>query len=289
MNARQSPFRPWRAFAFLGMLALAAGCAAGPEARRGTAEEIAAGAGLVPRLYPAAPFTLAGWLRAGGSGRNGGPLVAYIEGDGYGWVTPERPSRDPTPRNPVALRLAARDPAERVLYLGRPCQYVGASVEPACGNRYWTSHRFAPEVVGALGRALDAAKRDSGAERLILAGYSGGGVLAALLAARRTDVDGLLTVAAPLDHAAWTRRHGITPLAGSLNAADAADALAGLPQLHLAGAEDRVVPPDLVRSFAARIGAPVRVVAGVDHGGDWAALWPELRAALALPAPHPRP
>ncbi|PWC34035.1 alpha/beta hydrolase [Azospirillum sp. TSO35-2] len=271
------------------LLALLAGCATTPEALYEAADEAARSAGMMPQRFAAPPFTLAGWLRPG----TAGPLVVYIEGDGHAWTTPTQPSRDPTPHNPVALALARLDPAPRLLYLARPCQYGGVAGDAACTVPLWTSRRFAPEVVDALGRALDEAERACGADRLLLVGYSGGGVVAALLAARRTDVDGLVTLVAPLDLAAWVKAQGLTPLAGSLDPAAEVEAkgagrLAGLPQSHIAGGKDRVVPPEVVRAFAARVGAPVRVVPGMAHDGDWPALWPALRAELAAAVPFPR-
>lgn len=259
-------------------LLLPAGCAAIPRERVAAVDEAAGAAGLLPRRFAAAPFTLAGWLRSGGAG----PLVVYIEGDGHAWNSPTEPSRDPTPLNPVALSLALTDPAPRLLYLGRPCQYGGVATDAACSTRIWTSHRFAPEVIGALGRALDEAKRESGADRLVLVGYSGGGVAAALLAARRSDVAALVTVVAPLDLAAWATAKRLTPLAGSLDPARETGRLAVVPQWHIAGGNDRVVPPDVVRGFGTLVGAPVRVVPGMEHDGDWPALWPSLRAAFPV-------
>ncbi|WP_372394470.1 alpha/beta hydrolase [Azospirillum sp. HJ39] len=264
----------------LAALPLATGCAGLTPAERQAAVDAAARpAGLLPHSFKAPPFTLAGWLRAGASG----PLVVYIEGDGHAWSTMTQPSRDPTPRNPVALALALEDPAPRVLYLGRPCQYGGVAADAACTARFWTSHRFAPEVVDALGHALDEAERASGADRLVLVGYSGGGVAAALLAARRSDVAALVTLVAPLDLAGWAAAKGLSPLAGSLDPAAEAGRLAGLPQWHIAGGRDRVVPPDIVRGYAGRAGVPVRVVPGMEHDGDWPALWPGLRAAFPEP------
>lgn len=221
-------------------------------------------------------LTLSGWLRAG----DNGPLVVYIEGDGYAWATRTAPSRDPTPRDPVALRLAVRDGSARVLYLARPCQYVGGVNAPGCQTSYWTTQRFAPDLIDAMDQALDAAKSDSGASRLVLVGYSGGAATALLLAARRMDVAGLITVAGVLDHQAWTDLHGVTPLSGSLNPIDVVDAVIHLPQLHIAGSDDRVVPPALVSSFAARSGSVVVIVPGMTHQGDWSSVWPELRAQL---------
>jgi hypothetical protein len=49
--------------------------------------------------------------------------------------------------------------------------------------------------------------------------------VAALVAARRTDVDRLVTVAGNLDPTAWAVYQHIQPLTGSLNPADEVDAL----------------------------------------------------------------
>lgn len=258
-----------------------AGCALTPEGRRATAEAIAADAGLAPRSYRNDPFTLSGWIRSGGDG----PLVVVIEGDGYAWTTRTRPSRDPTPRDPIGLRLAAADPGARVLSLGRPCQYGAANGaaggDAACDTRYWTTHRFAPEAIAALDAAVSAAKAETGAHRVVLAGFSGGGTAAALVALGRDDVERLITVAAPLDLAAWTRWHGVAPLSGSLDPATAGRRLARLPQRHLVGGKDEVVPPELARATAARLGLPPPVtVDGLSHGGDWAAVWAAERAAV---------
>ena len=62
-------------------------------------------------------------------------LRVYIEGDGFAWVNRTTPSDDPTPRNPLGLKLAAADPSPNVLYLARPCQYVGLQSAGICTTR----------------------------------------------------------------------------------------------------------------------------------------------------------
>lgn len=212
-----------------------------------------------------------------GLGRSAKPLHVYIEGDGHAWRTRHRPSRDPTPRDPVALRLAMADPAPAVAYIGRPCQYL-ADVS-GCPRRYWTSHRYAPEVVAALAEVVrDLAARHGARGQPVLVGYSGGGALAVLLAARGAPASAVVTVAANLDLAAWTSLHGVSPLSGSLDPAQER-AAGAIPQRHLVGERDRVVPPSVVRAFAAATGLPVaavRVVPGFDHHCCWAREWPRL-------------
>ncbi|RME32557.1 MAG: alpha/beta hydrolase, partial [Gammaproteobacteria bacterium] len=154
--------------------------------------------------------------------------------------------------------------------------------DPACAPRYWSTHRYSEEVIAAMDRAIDRLKVVLGMEgsRLLLIGYSGGGQVAALLAARRNDVAGLLTVAANLDHAAWTAYHDDTPLTGSLNAAVEAPRIARLPQRHLAGEEDEVVPPAIAFAYARRLGpkggSTVTILPGFDHRCCWIREWPAL-------------
>ena len=199
-------------------------------------------------------------------------INVYIEGDGAAWPTPYHPPRDPTPLQPIGLALAAADAAKAVVYLGRPCQYLDTAQLADCGPTYWTERRFAPEVVAAYMTVLDRLKARSGARRLRLFGHSGGGVLATLLAARRTDVDQLVTVAAPLAVAEWTTRHRATPLLGSLDPARVATT--GLPPAtHFVGGRDSIVPAGVVAAFAEHSGGRLREVPEFDHQCCWSRDW----------------
>ena len=133
-------------------------------------------------------------------------------------------------------------------------------------------------------------KEAAGTQRVVLVGYSGGGVVAALLAARRNDVAGLVTVATNLDVGYWVKRDGLAPLTGSLDPVASAARLATVPQVHFAGGRDQVVGADVVRAYIARLPTPHRAalveIAGYDHRCCWAEAWRELlarpeRAAIA--------
>lgn len=203
-------------------------------------------------------------------------LTIYIEGDGLAWISRTRPSSNPTPINPLALSLAMKDQG-RAVYLGRPCQYVE---DKHCARKYWTSERFAPEVVDSMDDAVSQLKAKMQASKLVLVGYSGGGAIAALVAARRHDVIRLVTVAGNLDPQKWTQLLNVTPLTGSLNPADYWEKLVNIPQLHLVGGNDITVPLFVAESYQARFPdgkkPPIKIVAGFDHHCCWSTQWPEL-------------
>jgi dienelactone hydrolase len=260
-------------------------CASSLESRRQRATGIAAAGSLAPVHFETRAFSLAGYRRAAGPGGEA-ELHVYLEGDGLAWLTRRRPSADPTPEDPVGLELASRDPGPAaVLYLARPCQYGDAS-ESSCDVSVWTDARFSEQVVASVDEAISQEVHARGVRRLVLFGYSGGGVVAALVAARRNDVARLVTVGSPLDHSVWTREVGATPLRGSLRPVDYAPALRAIPQVHFVGARDTRVPRSAVDAYVVALGAPpgVRVesVADFDHHCCWEAAWPELLARAGV-------
>ncbi len=234
--------------------------------------------GWEPAWVDAGAFALLSYRRFS---KPGAPmLTVYLEGDGLAWISPTELSGDPTPRVDRVLRMAVRDDAANVAYLARPCFYLPANALRNCPSDYWSLARYSEEVVVSLDRALDRLKTDAGASGLRLVGVSGGGVLAALVAARRDDVANLITVTGNLDHAVWTARHGVTPLRDSLNAADVAGTIDHIPQVHFVGTEDTNVTRDDLEAYLARMDDPSRshvvVVPGQAHVCCWDEIWPGL-------------
>lgn len=262
------------------LLLLLAGCAA---CARPSAQRLVRKADWHWQGIPAGGFDLAAAWRAGSD--RSGTVIVYIEGDGLAYARGGRRSLDPTPTDPLALRLALQHPGGgAVAWLARPCQYRPRGRN--CHSDYWSIARLSPEVVDSADIALDQLKRATNRARIILVGYSGGGALAALLAQRRRDVAGLVTVAANLDLAAWVRARHLTPLSRSLDPATNAAVVSALPQVHFVGSEDRVVDPSIAHGFVARMAptapASIVVVTGQDHGSGWANRWPKLAACIDL-------
>ncbi len=264
--------------ALLALLALVA--CSGVESRRSQADALAASAGLAKGTVLTEPFLITVYARLGLPGE---PLTVYFEGDGFAWISRTRPSPDPTPTDPMALRLAAQDPAPNVVYVGRPCQYTPHDADPACRVAYWTKRRFAPEVVASMNQVVDAMRRRAGSPSVRLVGYSGGGSIAVLVAARRDDVGDIRTIAGNLDTDAFVAYHEVSRMAGSLNPVSVAARLAMVPQLHLVGGADEIVPMQLAEGYrrASAASGCVRFVEIPDatHDSHWPRVWRRWRNA----------
>jgi hypothetical protein len=235
--------------------------------------------GFRPMELQASSYRLAALLK----GTTGNDLVVYLEGDGRA-IRQGRPTLDPTPNIPQSYRLALQDTAPLILYLARLGQYI-----PKYAGKYyqafWSNKRLAPEMVMATSKAIDGIKERTGASRLHLVGYSGGGGLALLLAIWRTDVVSLVTVAGLLDTDWWVENGGYRPLSGSLNPAWEALKLENLPQVHFYGEKDNIIPPQMSEHFfrGANYKNFKRVGLDSDHYRAWTSLWPTLLSVYVWP------
>lgn len=248
------------------------GCASG----RQLATELSAEGGFLPLRLESGDFQLAAWLRPG----TGPLLCVYIEGDGLAWRRPKQPSDDPTPTNPIGLRLALADPSRGpVAYLARPCQYVEGAERHGCSVNDWTFGRFSQRAVESMDKAIDELLAMTGTKAVALHGYSGGGGVAGILAAWRSDVVFLGTVAGNMDQRLWTSLLKNSPLNDSLDTVSFTAATRFIPQLHVIGGRDKTVPAAVVDSWISRIqGGHVDrvVIPEAGHDFSWERYWPEL-------------
>lgn len=176
-------------------------------------------------------------------------IKIYIEGDGLSWISRRTISDNPTPINPISLKLMNQDANQCKVYMARPCQYNDSSM---CNKKYWTSHRFSKEVISSYNQSLDLIKEKYKNKTFTLIGYSGGGAVVTLLSAYRNDIDSLITVAGNLDIEKWTTMYNLSKLDGSLNPADFSKKLENIKQFHMIGSDDRVIPKDIFLSYLSK-------------------------------------
>lgn len=262
------------------LLSLTSACAniATPLQRLSNADKAAAPRNWVRVSIEAEPFDLVSFISD--SILPNKLLTIYIEGDGLAWLNLTTPSTDPTPTYPLGLLLALKHSDGNAAYLARPCQFTGGVNARNCDSSYWTNKRFSAEVIESSNVAINNLKQIFGAEKLQLIGYSGGGAVATLVAARRNDVARLITVAGNLDHESWVVKHHISPLTGSLNPAEYWHQLKHIPQIHFVGEYDDIVSHEITDAFRSRfidgIIPKIVVVPKFDHRCCWLDSWPYL-------------
>jgi predicted esterase len=256
---------------FICLLLLAQGCATPSEKFLDTAMQL----GLSNQLQAGSPYQHRLFVNDQASRSNAiQELHVYLDGDGTPWTAGISIADDPTPRNPLVLRMMAKDPKPAVL-LGRPC-YYGLNKTPLCNESLWTSHRYAAEVVASMAAALRQWAATKKIDRLVLIGYSGGGALATLLAAPLKNTDTIITIAANLDIVAWSHFHHYLPPTDSLNPITDARIPANIRQFHLAGLQDENVPAEIIESFSqTQKNAEYLTMPDYDHSCCWLDFWPD--------------
>lgn len=211
--------------------------------------------------------------------QSGDQLHIYLEGDGTPWKYRVLRTRDPTPRQPLMLRLMALD-STAAAYVGRPC-YNGAFADEGCSDDLWTSARYSEKVVASMTGVIQQLVKARGATSVRLFGHSGGGTLAMLIAERIPQVEHVVTLAANLDTEAWVAHHRYSPLYGSLNPAKQTPLRNSVRQWHFLGSQDAVVPANLVKPFvSAQSSAFGFEVGNFNHGCCWRRMWPRVLRAL---------
>lgn len=237
-------------------------------------DEQAYASGLVRTEIDGSPFGHAVYARSFAPERSGDLMVVFIDGDGSPWIEHgTRIASDPTPRQPLALRLMLGTSLP-AWYLARPC-YNGMT-DGHCTAALWTNARYSRAVVDSMVAALQNHSRAQSNRRILLVGYSGGGVLARLMAPRLEGIVGVVTIAANLDTAAWTALHGYLPLDESLNPAEEPPHI-DAPVIHLVGEKDTNTPTAaLARYLESHPGEQVWRYSEFDHVCCWVDRWPEI-------------
>ena len=232
--------QPWPVIFILLVLLLSSGCSTHHYKNlKKNAEMLAVDAGFKPIYFDTKWFQIYGLEKIKVPINK--KLIIYIEGDGQAWKTRFKISKNPTPRKPLSLYLAIQDSYENIIYLARPCQFVDAEITSNCSPEYWTSHRYGEKVLNSYHAVLNQIRKSYNIKNFEIVGYSGGGVIAALLAGQRHDVSRLTTVASNLDHFKWTQHHKVSPLKGSLDLYSNDLDFATIVQRHFWGAQDEIV------------------------------------------------
>lgn len=252
-----------------GLLSACATDQADHMSRRVTADAYAYAAGFDKINFPHLSLPIVGFQKGEPSQR----IVIVVEGDGASWDSRRRVSANPTPRQFVGLKIASSIKNAQVIYLGRPCQYVTVAELKSCSTSHWSERRFSIEVMDRYSEVIEALIAEYPADRIEIAGYSGGGVIAAVQAARIKEITRLTTIAAPLDTEAWVSHHGVSPLDDPVDGMSHLSDLCPIQQTHFYGGADNIVPLASSEAFKIKMrncqDTRFVLAVGKDHGCCW--------------------
>lgn len=204
------------------------------------------------------------------------PYIFYIEGDGRVALNRHRLSDNPTPRQKMFIELAALDKRPNIVYVARPCQYTPMELNPKCNSDYWSSKRMSNDSVESLNKVIN--KVNNG-QKFSLIGFSGGGAVAVLIAARNNNVRDIITLAGNLDHKSFTKFHRSNPITDSLNPIEYTDSVKSIPQIHISGGKDTRVPAFIAAKFVDKINSPCathKIYKKASHNSGWDKIWHEV-------------
>jgi len=251
---------------------LSSGCVSklSPKVRQHTADTVAQSGNLVQQKIATDDFLLTTYQRFDATADNK-QMVVYIEGDGMAWISRDQLSSNPTPVQPIALKLASIDTNANVLYIARPCQYLWPQKMNRCSSRYWSDKRGSEEVISSINQAISIVKQKQNISSIRLIGYSGGGGIAALIADRRADVNEFVSVSGNLNYKLFTQTHNLSPMNGSIDPITVANQIGSIPQIHYVGADDKIIPKQIALSFSDK----VKVINDVSHD-NWPDKWAQI-------------
>ncbi len=209
------------------------------------------------------------------NGVAGRKLHIYVEGDGGPWIGESRVSVDPTPTNPVLLRLM-HDATHTAVYLGRPC-YFGSASDEECDPKLWTFDRYGHAVVSSMCVAANMLALQHQAESVQLIGYSGGAAIVLGMSICTDRLTSLTTIAGNIDPTAWTRHHGYSPLNDLSPLSTAMRNSRAIAETHWQCSDDRNIPPPITNDyFATRKSAVRHIVDACSHSMGWEQHWAQI-------------
>jgi len=205
-------------------------------------------------------------------------LDIYIEGDGFAWRNRYKASNNPTPKNPLALKMAIAGSSDNILYIARPCQYVDFKLDASCQEKFWTGSRFSQSVIDSTNEVVTEFVKKHKFKKVNLFGFSGAAAVAVLVASERKDVVSIKTVAGNLNHKELMKLHKVNALDDSLDAIDVVEKVKDIAQYHFIGGQDKIVPAEIIISFVKRVNlaggnAKFKII---DEAGHNYEKWPEI-------------
>ena len=226
----------------------------------------------MPKIYKTKNFSIFTLKKITDPKKN---LRVYIESDGKAFVTKRSPSLNPTPTSYFLINLIGEDDSSNILYVARPCQYQVSNQGFCSTNKYWTTNRFAPEVIQNMNEIL----ANFSDYKIEIIGYSGGGQIAKHLTLLNKNIINLRTIAGNIDQEEFAKIHNVPQLNDDWSEADLSR-ISKVAQIHFVGDDDEVVPIIIAQKYLQKLTnkncSKITQVKKVSHLEGWKVRWKEL-------------
>lgn len=252
---------------------LLSSCVSSIETRVEEADKVASINKFEKKLVKAGDFVITTYQRVSDKDS---PYVFYIEGDGSISIGHYAIADNPTPSKVMLFKLATLDTRPNIVYIARPCQYTPVELNPNCNQAYWTDKRMAEEVIESTNIVINSIHNGNPAS---LVGFSGGGGVAILVAARNKHIKDIITIAGNLDIENFSKHHGIYALKESLNPIDYAIKINNIPQLHISGSKDKIVPSKIMHGYVKASSSDCiqqKIFPNITHTKGWDKVWQDV-------------
>ncbi len=200
--------------------------------------------------------------------------IIYFEGDGL-VLTSSGIAFNPTPTDPMALRLAIADQRSLTkIVINRPFHYFDCT---NCDNKYWTQARYSQEIITSIAEVIKKLQTKYEFKTFDIVAYSGGAAVAFLIATHfRENIKSIITFAGNVDPFAWCKFHETAPLTQSLNPLDNIDTLRTIPQKHFCGTADHNTTLAITQNFQKKLisnNVEIIIVEDFQHDSNWPNYW----------------
>lgn len=182
----------------------------------------------------------------------------YIEGNG-----------NPTPDKPVALMLAAKDNAQNIVVLSRPCQY---SKDKLCEKKdIYGKNQYSPEIINEMEELVTFYIQKYKAPNIEFVAYDGGAPVAFSLASNIGGVKKIVTIAGILDVDAYVNKNNLPDFEDAQSPIKLANRISQIPQVHFVGGKDEITTPGMAERFVSKLHNPtnaqVKLAPNMGHTG----------------------
>ena len=202
--------------------------------------------------------------------------VIYLEGDGLVINIRGEVAQNPTPTDPMALKLASVDNCEiSKIVINRPFQYTDRK---NANSKYWTTARYCHDVIQSIYDVIKICQTRFNFETIEIVAYSGGASVALLLSPKFDNLTKITSFAGNLDHVNWTKYHEAQPLSESLDPLQNKTLLAKISQNHFVGESDDNTTVELARIYKQKISSDnitIVPIPGFSHDSNWQEIWKE--------------